>query len=216
MYQLENVNVSFGKTTILKNVSLAIQKHQLVTLVGKSGSGKSTLLKVLAGYLETSNGAIWLNQKNICVMKPEQRLLYCTDILSFVWQDFKLIKEMTVKHNILLPLFIHKKTLDKVYFKKIVSMLGIEHLLNKMPQEISGGEQQRCALARALITKPRVMIADEPTGALDSATSQKLVELIQLCLQEFVETVIIATHDTELANIGDMKLMIQDGQVLSI
>ncbi|MBS4749896.1 ABC transporter ATP-binding protein [Carnobacteriaceae bacterium zg-ZUI78] len=220
MLVLENIDVSVGKKEnrqhVLKGASFSVQKGQIVTIVGKSGSGKSTLLKTIMGMLDIDNGDIIFHNQYLSRLPLKQRRTYAHQHMSFIWQDFKLVEEMTVKDNILLPLVIHKKKIDTTFFHHVVKTIGIEHLLNKYPHTISGGEQQRCAIARSIMYKPKLILADEPTGALDSQTSNDIVTLFYQSLKQFADMVIIVTHDKDLARIGDKKLMLIDGKVVDL
>lgn len=220
MLKLDDVHVSFKQGSqhihVLQGVSLECEPNNIITFVGKSGSGKSTLLKVIAGMLEVDAGDLQIYDKNITQLSAEARRQYCHHYISFVWQDFKLIDEMSLKDNILLPLYIQHKKVDETYFKQLVETLEIDQLLNKFPHQLSGGEKQRGAIARALIVKPDILLADEPTGALDNQTAQNIIELFQTSLQQFVKLIIIVTHDLVLADIGTFKYQLCQGKVVML
>ncbi|MCT1796101.1 ABC transporter ATP-binding protein [Helcococcus kunzii] len=217
MIVLNNINLSFGnkevKQKVLKDLSVKFVKDDLVTIMGKSGSGKSSLLKILAGFLLEDSGEIMIDSKDLKELSVEDRVNYLSRFISFVWQDFKLIDEINIKNNILLPLNIHKLKFDEEYFEYLINELEISNLMKKFPNQLSGGEKQRCAIARALITKPKVLLADEPTGALDEKTGNKLVDIIKNVLSNFADLVIIVTHDKNIAAIGNKKYNLIDGRL---
>lgn len=217
MIVLNNINLSFGnkevKQKVLKDLSVKFVKDDLVTIMGKSGSGKSSLLKILAGFLLEDSGEIMIDSKDLKELSVEDRVNYLSRFISFVWQDFKLIDEINIKNNILLPLNIHKLKFDEEYFEYLINELEISNLMKKFPNQLSGGEKQRCAIARALITKPKVLLADEPTGALDEKTGNKLVDIIKNVLSNFADLVIIVTHDNNIAAIGNKKYNLIDGRL---
>ncbi|MFL8951736.1 ABC transporter ATP-binding protein [Helcococcus kunzii] len=217
MIVLNNINLSFGnkevKQKVLKDLSVKFVKDDLVTIMGKSGSGKSCLLKILAGFLLEDSGEIMIDSKDLKELSVEDRVNYLSRFISFVWQDFKLIDEINIKNNILLPLNIHKLKFDEEYFEYLINELEISNLMKKFPNQLSGGEKQRCAIARALITKPKVLLADEPTGALDEKTGNKLVDIIKNVLSNFADLVIIVTHDKNIAAIGNKKYNLIDGRL---
>lgn len=217
MIVLNNINLSFGnkevKQKVLKDLNVKFVKDDLVTIMGKSGSGKSSLLKILAGFLLEDSGEIMIDSRDLKELSVEDRVNYLSSFISFVWQDFKLIDEINIKNNILLPLNIHKLKFDEEYFEYLINELEISNLMKKFPNQLSGGEKQRCAIARALITKPKVLLADEPTGALDEKTGNKLVDIIKNVLSNFVDLVIIVTHDKNIAAIGNKKYNLIDGRL---
>ncbi|WP_282926057.1 ABC transporter ATP-binding protein [Helcococcus kunzii] len=217
MIVLNNINLSFGnkevKQKVLKDLNVKFVKDDLVTIMGKSGSGKSSLLKILAGFLLEDSGEIMIDSRDLKELSVEDRVNYLSRFISFVWQDFKLIDEINIKNNILLPLNIHKLKFDEEYFEYLINELEISNLMKKFPNQLSGGEKQRCAIARALITKPKVLLADEPTGALDEKTGNKLVDIIKNVLSNFADLVIIVTHDKNIAAIGNKKYNLIDGRL---
>lgn len=220
MLDIKNINIQFkqGRNVIpiLVDLDLQLNNRGIVTIVGKSGSGKTTLLKVISGLLATNSGKVMINSHDITQMNIEKRRLFCSKYIGFIWQDFKLIEEMTVEHNILLPLHIHKQKIDKEFYEQLIVKLGIKPLLKKYPDQLSGGEKQRCAIARALITKPTILIADEPTGSLDVHTAEHIIELFESSIKQFAELVIIVTHDQKLAHIGDEQYEMIEGKVVKI
>lgn len=218
MLKIENISVQFkqGRNIIpvLTDLDLTLDNKGIVTIVGKSGSGKTTLLRAASGLLTVNSGKIFINSCDITQMTVEKRRIFCSKYIGFIWQDFKLIEEITVENNILLPLRIHKQRIDKVFYEQLLDKLGIEHLIKKYPDQLSGGEKQRCAIARALITKPKILVADEPTGSLDIHTAENIIELFEHSVKQFAELIIIVTHDQKLASIGDKQYEMVDGKVV--
>lgn len=220
MLKIENISVSFKQgqklIPVLTALDLRLVNKGIVTIVGKSGSGKTTLLRVASGLLGVDSGKVFIDSNEITDMDNERRRVFCSKYIGFVWQDFKLIEEITVENNILLPIHIHKKQLDKTFYAHLIEQLGIQHLLKKYPEQLSGGEKQRCAIARALITKPEILIADEPTGSLDVNTADNIIELFKNSIKEFAKLIIIVTHDQKMASIGDEKYEMVNGKVVMI
>ncbi len=217
MLKIRNINFSYGKKNkveALKSVSLDVDFGEIVTIVGKSGSGKSTLLKVVAGYLIPEAGEVILDGVNITSLSQNDCIKFCTERMGFIWQDFQLIQDMSARDNIILPSYIHNKNFDKKYFTSLIELLGIKERLNHYPNQLSGGEQQRCAIARALLLKPKIVLADEPTGSLDSINSQAIIDIIKTANQKFGQTFIIATHDTYISNLGNKVIRMSDGRIL--
>ncbi len=214
MIEFKNVSASYGSVPVLKHISFSIGASELVVLLGKSGSGKSTLLKVIAGLLPPTEGEYHFQSKNVYQLPISKRKELCTQKIGFVWQNYRLIPEITVENNIFLPSIISRTPVDRDYYASLLNLLGIAQYAKQYPDRLSGGEQQRVAMARALILKPDVVLADEPTGALDSATSSKLIDLFLQTREQLHTLFIIATHDEELASIGTRRLNLADGQVI--
>ncbi len=214
MIEFQNVSASYGSVPVLKHISFSIGASELVVLLGKSGSGKSTLLKVIAGLLPPTEGEYHFQNKNVYQLPISKRKELCTQKIGFVWQNYRLIPEITVENNIFLPSIISRTPVDRDYYASLLNLLGIAQYAKQYPDRLSGGEQQRVAMARALILKPDVVLADEPTGALDSATSSKLIDLFLQTREQLHTLFIIATHDEELASIGTRRLNLADGQVI--
>lgn len=218
MLTLKNVNMKYGsgnsQVHALKNISLDIENNEIIILMGKSGSGKSTLLKIIAGNLQPTDGDILIDGISLSKFKTSKRVQLCSEKIGFVWQDFQLIDDMTARDNILLPAFIHKKDYDVAYYEDLVDTLGISNRLKHYPDQLSGGEKQRVALARSLLLKPGVVLADEPTGALDSTNSQVIMDIITKAHKLFSQTFIIATHDESFLSIGHRTLHLRDGALV--
>ncbi|AWE06019.1 bacitracin ABC transporter ATP-binding protein [Lysinibacillus sp. 2017] len=215
--QVKDVSKVYGKgaTTFeaLKNISFEIEKGEFVGVMGPSGAGKSTLLNVLATIDTATSGDIIIDQANIAKMKEEQLADFRRDHLGFIFQDYNLLDSLTVRENIVLPLAIAKvKPADiKTRVEKIASQFGIHELLNKYPYQISGGQKQRTAASRALVTEPKMIFADEPTGALDSKSATDLLESLSVLNEKQQSTIMMVTHDAYAASFCQRILLIKDG-----
>lgn len=202
--------------SVLKDVSISIEQGEVVAIVGPSGSGKSTLLNMLGGLDNPTNGEIIINDIELSQMNAKELTTFRRRNIGFIFQNYNLVSILNVYDNILLPLQLDKKEIDDEYIESIVSTLGIKDKLSNMPTFLSGGEQQRVAIARALSTKPSIILADEPTGNLDSKNGEEVVKLIRNSAKEFNQTVAIVTHDSNVANIADRIIHIKDGQVTEL
>lgn len=198
----------------LDNVSLTINDGEFVSVIGKSGSGKSTLLHMLGGIDFATSGSIFFNDTDITLM-PEKKLnVFRRENIGFVFQNYNLIPELNGEQNIRFPALLAKKEIDETYFKKLIDTLGIADRLEHLPSEMSGGQQQRIAIARAFINKPRLILCDEPTGNLDSETSNIVMQLIKNLHDTYGMTIVLVTHDLDYANIADRIIELQDGKVI--
>lgn len=202
------------KVEALRNVSFSVEEGEYVAIMGESGSGKTTLLNILAALDKPTSGAVLLDGKNIVSKKDAEISEFRRNELGFVFQDFNLLDNFSVQDNIFLPLVLSKTPLKVMEerLQPLVQKLGIESLLKKFPYEISGGEKQRTAVARALITHPKLVLADEPTGALDSKASAQLLELFER-INEDGQTIFMVTHSANAASHADRILFIKDGQI---
>ncbi len=215
LIELKKICVGYdAKTLVLNNLTLGINKGELIVLLGKSGSGKSTLLKVIDGLLEPASGQVLFNDVDVYSINTEKRKEVCTQKIGFIWQDYRLISENTVKQNIILPALINGVDYEKDFLIKIINFLEINKYMDQYPNKLSGGEQQRVAMARALILKPELILADEPTGALDSETSSNVINLFTKIHKELGTTFIIATHEKEISRIGTRTVELKDGKVV--
>ncbi len=199
--------------SVLKDVSISIGKGEVIAIVGPSGSGKSTLLNMLGGLDNPTSGEIIINGIELSQMNAKELTAFRRRNIGFIFQNYNLVSILNAYDNILLPLQLDKKDIDDEYIESIVSTLGIEDKLSNMPTSLSGGEQQRVAIARALSTKPSIILADEPTGNLDSKNGEEVMKLIQNSAKAFNQTVAIVTHDSNVANLADRIIGIKDGQV---
>jgi len=213
--QLVNVCKNYGEgencVKALKNVNLEIADGDFLAIVGDSGSGKSTFLNILGGLDSPTSGSVFINKKEITRMNDEALTLFRRRNIGFVFQNFNLLPIMTVYENIVLPIHIDGSVEDKSYVNKIMEFLGLNGMENRLPSQLSGGQQQRVAIARALASKPTLILADEPTGNLDSKTSQDVMDLFAKSIKEFKQTLIMITHNDILAQQCDKILIMKDG-----
>ncbi len=198
----------------LSSINFSVEKGEYVAIMGESGSGKTTLLNILAALDKPTGGEVLLNGKNIVAIKEKEISAFRRDNLGFVFQDFNLLDNFSIKDNILLPLVLENTAVDKMEprLKPIAKKLGIQEILEKFPYEVSGGQKQRAAVARALITKPQLILADEPTGALDSKATDSLLSLFNK-INEEGQTILMVTHSTKAASRAKRVLFIKDGEV---
>ena len=197
----------------LSNVNFEMDKGDLVAIIGDSGSGKSTLLHLLAGVDKPTSGDIFIQDKNITKFNKDEMTIFRRRNIGVVYQFFNLIPNINVRKNILLPLLLDNKKVDEEYLKEILSILGIEGKLDRYPKQLSGGEQQRVAIARSLITRPAIILADEPTGNLDRKNSEEITGLFRLVNKRLNSTIMIITHDEKVANSCDKVYRMVDGRL---
>lgn len=207
-------NSSAGEVCAIKDISLKFEKGLFYALIGKSGSGKSTLLHILGGLDKPNEGSIIVNGTDLFSISDEKMAIFRRRNMGFVFQQFNLLDEYSVSNNICLPLKLDGKKVDKQYMNEIINVLGISHLMKKYPSELSGGEQQRVAIARALIAKPELLLADEPTGNLDRKTGEETMELLLNCSKKIGQTLVVVTHDLDIAKKADVVIQIEDGNIV--
>jgi lipoprotein-releasing system ATP-binding protein len=214
--QAENITKSFGKLQVLKGISLAIKKGEIVTIVGVSGAGKTTLLQILGTLLKHEGGTVFINNINPSNLREEKLAAFRNKNIGFVFQFHHLLPEFTALENVCIPAFIAKKNRKETEnkAKDILNFLDLSDRLLHRPNELSGGEQQRVAVARALINDPMILLADEPSGNLDSKNKTELHELFFKLRERYNQTIVIVTHDKELAEMSDRKIVMHDGQVV--
>ena len=198
----------------LDQVNLSVEEGEFIAVVGPSGCGKTTLLNMLGGLDNPTEGTVLIHGKDITKMKSEELTVYRRKHIGFVFQNYNLLQTLNVKSNILLPLYLGNSKIDEAYFEEIVEILGIKNKLKNLPNTLSGGQQQRVAIARAMITKPDIVLADEPTGNLDSKTSDEVIALLKMTAKKYGQTIVMITHDDEIAQVADRILVIEDGQVV--
>ena len=203
-----------GDVCAVKDVSINFEKGLFYALIGKSGSGKSTLLHVLGGLDRPTEGTVLIDGTDLFSYSDEKMAIFRRRHMGFVFQQFNLLDEYNVCNNICMPLKLDGKSVDKAYFDEIVNMLGINKLIKKYPSELSGGEQQRAAIARAMISKPQLIFADEPTGNLDKKTSEETMNLLLDCARKMGQTLIVVTHDLDIAKKADIVIQLEDGNIV--
>lgn len=215
MISVKGISASYGEKMVLKNIDFSVAEGEIVSVIGKSGSGKTTLLKVLNGLLKPVSGQYLFNDKYVYNLPENKIKEICTQKIGFVWQNYRLIPEITVEQNILIPSMINKQKADPEYIHELLDLLEIKEYINTYPGKLSGGEKQRVSLARALALKPKIVIADEPTGALDSLTSENLMSLLLKVNKMYKTSMVIATHNMDLAAIASRKIELVDGELVS-
>ena len=199
----------------LDGVSISVEEGEFVAIVGTSGSGKSTLLNMLGGLDRPTSGSVVVRGKELIQMKDEQLTIFRRRNVGFVFQNYNLLPILNVYENIVYPIEIDGSKVDKEFVRQIIHNLGLERKLKNMPNNLSGGQQQRVAIARALATKPAIILADEPTGNLDSKTSMDVILLMQSISREFNQTILMITHNEEIAQMADRIIRIEDGKIVS-
>ena len=201
-------------TKALDGVSFTVEKGEFIAIVGTSGSGKTTLLNMIGGLDNPTSGKVIINGKDISKFNDEQLTIFRRRNIGFVFQNYNLVPVLNVYENIVLPAELDGNHVDKNFLKEVVRLLVLEDKLNNMPSELSGGQQQRVAIARALITKPMLVLADEPTGNLDSKTSCDVLGLLKVTSEKLHQTLIMITHNNEIAQLADRIIRIEDGRIL--
>ena len=206
-----------GDTAVraLDGVELAVEKGEFVAIVGTSGSGKSTLLHMIGGLDVPTSGTVTVDGQELNRMTDEQLTIFRRRNIGFVFQQYNLVPMLNVWENIILPVKLDGKRVEKDYVEEIVSTLGLSEKLSNLPSALSGGQQQRVAIARALASKPAVLLADEPTGNLDSRTSQDVLGLLKVTARKFEQTIAMITHNEEIAQMADRIIRIEDGKILT-
>ena len=206
-----------GDTAVraLDGVDLTIEHGEFVAIVGTSGSGKSTLLHMLGGLDRPTSGSVFVDGKDIFSFKDEALTIFRRRKIGFVFQSYNLVPVLNVQENIVLPIQLDGRRVDKAFVRQIVRTLGLEERPEALPSQLSGGQQQRVAIARALATAPAIILADEPTGNLDSRTSQDVLGLLKITSQKFSQTIVMITHNEEIAQMADRILRIEDGRIVS-
>lgn len=205
-----------GETAVhaLDGVDFTVEKGEFVAIVGMSGSGKSTLLHMLGGLDRPTSGSVTVDGKEIFALKDEELTIFRRRKIGFVFQNYNLVPVLNVYENIVLPIQLDGNTPDRVYIDSIIDTLGLHSKLQNLPNNLSGGQQQRVAIARALAAKPAIILADEPTGNLDSKTSQDVLGLLKVTSQKFSQTIVMITHNEEIAQLADRIIRIEDGKIV--
>ena len=197
----------------LQDVNIEIERGEFVAVVGKSGSGKSTLLHMLGGLDHPTDGKVYIGKKNIFSYKEDELAVFRRRKIGFIFQSFNLISSLNVWENIIFPISLDGKKIDEAFLKDIIQTLGLEKKLHNLPNTLSGGQQQRVAIARAIASKPEILLADEPTGNLDSKTSAEVIGMLKMSVEKYGQTLVMITHDEDIAQIADRILVIEDGKV---
>ena len=214
---VHNLKKYFGKgenqVQALDGIDLAIEKGKFTAIIGASGSGKTTLLNMIGGMDIPDEGEITVDGVSLRGLKEKELAVFRRSKVGFIYQNFNLIPTLTVRENILFPLSLSGSSPDEAFFSEIVQLLRLQDRLNAFPNELSGGGQQRVAIARALITKPSIILADEPTGNLDSKTGQNVLGLLKLSVETYRQTLIMITHNLEIAQMADRVVRIEDGRI---
>ena len=199
----------------LDGVDLQVENGEFVAIVGTSGSGKSTLLHNLGGLDRPTGGSVLVDGKDIFSLKDEELTIFRRRKIGFVFQAYNLVPVLSAYENIILPIQLDGGRVDKDYVGRVIEALGLEQRLNSLPSQLSGGQQQRVAIARALAAKPAIILADEPTGNLDSKTSQDVLSLMKITSQKFAQTMVMITHNEEIAQLADRIVRIEDGRIVT-
>lgn len=215
LIEVKNLNKIYGsgeaEVKALKNINLNIEQGEFVAIVGQSGSGKSTLLHLIGGGDISSSGEVIIDGKNIYKLKEKELSILRRRKLGFIFQFFNLIPVLTAQENIEMPVLLDNEKIDKKYMNELLRILGLEERKNNYPSQLSGGQQQRASIGRALANKPSIILADEPTGNLDSKNSKEVLELLKYCAKKYNQTLILITHDINIAKSADRVITIEDG-----
>ena len=198
----------------IDNANIDIKEVEFVAIVGKSGSGKSTLLHMMGGLDNPTEGKVYINDKDIFSLKEEELAIFRRRNIGFIFQNFNLIPSLNVWENITLPVGLDGKEINKPFVTDIINSLGLESKVDALPNTLSGGQQQRVAIARALVARPAIILADEPTGNLDSKTSDEVMSLLKTMIKKYNQTLVMITHDETIAQMADRVIYIEDGKVV--
>lgn len=219
LLRVSDLKKTYGKgdtaVEALKGINLSVQKGEFIAIVGTSGSGKSTLLHMLGGLDRPTSGSVSIDGKDIFTLKDEELTIFRRRKIGFVFQSFNLVPILSVYENIVLPIELDGNVPDKEFVDRIIDTLGLTEKRNAYPNQLSGGQQQRVAIARALSSAPQVILADEPTGNLDSKTSQDVLGLLKVIGEKYSQTIIMITHNDEIAQMADRIIRIEDGLIVS-
>ena len=211
MLTVKDVKKSFDGVEILKGISLTVEKGGVLAIIGPSGSGKSTLLNCIGALDLPTSGTVLMDGQNLFSMKEEERTIFRRRNIGFIFQSFQLVSELNVEQNIMFPLLLDYRKPDPAAVKEILALLGLTERRHHLPNQLSGGQQQRVAIGRALITKPKLILADEPTGNLDSKNSQDVIDLLTQASRRFQQTILMITHNKNLTASVDRVFRVTDG-----
>ena len=216
--KVDNLTKVYGKdnnkVVALDHVSFSVEKGEFVAIVGASGSGKSTLLHLMGGVDTPTSGKVYIDGKDIYSLNSDNLAIFRRREVGLIYQFYNLIPILNVEENILLPLELDNRKVDKFEFNELLKILGLQNRRKHLPNELSGGQQQRTSIGRALITKPAIVLADEPTGNLDSKSSEEVVELLKKMNKEYKQTIIMITHNLDIAAVADRIITIEDGKIV--
>lgn len=217
--KVENLTKIYGKgntkVTALDNVTFSVEKGEFVAIVGASGSGKSTLLHILGGVDRPTSGKVIVDKEDVYKLNEANLAIFRRRQVGLIYQFYNLIPILNIEENITLPILLDGRKVDCEYLNELINILGLEKRLNHLPNELSGGEQQRVSIGRALMNRPAILLADEPTGNLDSKSSKEIVELLKLSNKKYNQTIIMITHDNSLALNADRIITIKDGRIIN-
>lgn len=215
LLEVKSVSKIYGKGNnavhALKDIKFSVDKGEYIAIVGESGSGKSTLLNIIGALDTPTEGKVIINNKDLFSMKDSELTVFRRRNIGFIFQGFNLIPELTVEQNITFPVLLDYKKPDRKYLDELLNILGLQERRNHLPSELSGGQQQRVAIGRALITRPSLILADEPTGNLDSKNSSEVISLLKESSQKYEQTIIMITHSRSIAQAADRVLRVSDG-----
>ena len=216
--EVKNLSKVYGKkenkVTAIKDINLSVDKGEFVSIIGASGSGKGTLLHQIGGVDRPTSGNVIIEGEDIYKLNDTKLAIFRRRNIGFVFQSFNLIPVLTVEENIKMPALLDNQKIDEEYFNDLIKTLGIDKRLNHLPSELSGGQMQRVAIARALINKPAIILADEPTGNLDSENSKEIMEMLKFSIRKYNQTAIVITHDFSIAENTDRIIKIKDGKIV--
>ncbi len=217
--EVQNLVKTYGKGNTLvyalNNVSFTVNKGEFVAIVGSSGSGKSTLLHILGGVDYPTSGKVFVGERDVYKLNENDLALFRRRQVGLIYQFYNLIPILNVTENITLPILLDNKEVDQEYLNELINTLGLQGRINHLPNELSGGEQQRVSIGRALMNHPDLLLADEPTGNLDTKNSKEIVELLKLSNKKYNQTIIMITHDLSIAKEADRIITLQDGKIIS-
>ena len=216
--KVENVSKIYGKNEAqviaLNNISFEVEEGEFIAVIGPSGSGKSTLLHTIAGLEKPTNGKVYFYEKNMYEMSKKELTILRREKIGIIYQFYNLIPTLNAEENILLPLELDRKKIDKEKFDNIIKFLNIDNRRKHLPNELSGGQQQKVAIGRALMIEPKIILADEPTGNLDSKSSNEIIQLLKNANKQYNQTIIMITHNLEIAKLADRIIKIEDGKIV--
>lgn len=216
--KVENLCKTYGKgentVKAVDNISFSVERGEFVAIIGSSGSGKSTLLHLIGGVDRPTSGKVYIDGKDIYTLNDDNLAIFRRRQVGLIYQFYNLIPILNVEENMTLPILLDGKKVDKKYLKELIDILGLERRVNHLPNELSGGQQQRVSIGRALISKPDIILADEPTGNLDSKASREIMDLLRLSNEKYHQTIIMITHDMNLAKEANRIITLEDGHIV--